>query len=292
MTDDHDAGEPGSAGARARHAAHREPARPAACVHEDAASGGRDSGDDDARPGDGDDDGGRRPDLAARKASMCRFSQTRSMRGGSAAAPANFEASAYGRRHDLHAGEHRQAVGAQEDRSTPSIRGARARSAASWRARASLGRHVHAAAYRAACSRIARGISDWRIRSGFRIASTTSARSRATVSIVFKPFEPGGETKTVTLQPHNGVIRLHITNDPFAEDTPHGSREKSPCETLPHFCVVRSAARTRGNGGDPECSADRGRRRRRSSDDLRGQYVLLSVQRRMTRTARGSPLRF
>jgi hypothetical protein len=54
------------------------------------------------------------------------------------------------------------------------------------------------------------------------------------ISVVFKKFETG-ETKTVTLQPHNGVIRLHITNDPFAEDTPHGSRAQSPCRTLPHF---------------------------------------------------------
>lgn len=52
--------------------------------------------------------------------------------------------------------------------------------------------------------------------------------------IVFKHFVTG-ETKTVRLQPQNGVIRMHVTNDPFVEDTPHGSREKNPCETLPHF---------------------------------------------------------
>lgn len=54
------------------------------------------------------------------------------------------------------------------------------------------------------------------------------------VTVVFKHFETG-YTKTVTLQPHNGVVRLHITNDPFVEDTPHGSLADNPCKTLPHF---------------------------------------------------------
>jgi hypothetical protein len=56
----------------------------------------------------------------------------------------------------------------------------------------------------------------------------------AGATIVFKKFGTD-ETKTVTLKPRNGVIRIHVTNDPFVEDTPHGSREKNPCETLPHF---------------------------------------------------------
>jgi hypothetical protein len=54
------------------------------------------------------------------------------------------------------------------------------------------------------------------------------------VTVVFKHFKTL-ETKTVTLQPHNGAVRLHITNDPFVEDTPHGSLAENPCKTLPHF---------------------------------------------------------
>jgi hypothetical protein len=54
------------------------------------------------------------------------------------------------------------------------------------------------------------------------------------VSLIFKKFETG-ETRTIKLRPHEGKVRMHITNDPFAEETPHGSRVQNPCKTLPHF---------------------------------------------------------
>jgi hypothetical protein len=73
------------------------------------------------------------------------------------------------------------------------------------------------------------------------------------VTVVFKHFKTG-ETKTVKLRPHNGVIRMHITNDPFVEDTPHGSRAENPCSKLPHFssyAVLLDPAGTVTNLGAP-----------------------------------------
>jgi hypothetical protein len=41
---------------------------------------------------------------------------------------------------------------------------------------------------------------------------------------------------TVELKPDaSGVIRIHVTNDPFVEDMPHGAPGVDPCKELPHF---------------------------------------------------------
>jgi hypothetical protein len=41
---------------------------------------------------------------------------------------------------------------------------------------------------------------------------------------------------TVELKPDaSGVIRIHVTNDPFVEDMPHGTAGVDPCQELPHF---------------------------------------------------------
>jgi hypothetical protein len=43
---------------------------------------------------------------------------------------------------------------------------------------------------------------------------------------------------TVELQPDaSGVIRIHVTNDPFVEDMPHGAAGVDPCKELPHFAT-------------------------------------------------------
>jgi hypothetical protein len=59
-----------------------------------------------------------------------------------------------------------------------------------------------------------------------------------TVELTFRKFDDkdGDETKTVTLKPdQNGVVRIHVSNDPFAHDPPLGSPEVDPCSALRHF---------------------------------------------------------
>jgi hypothetical protein len=56
-----------------------------------------------------------------------------------------------------------------------------------------------------------------------------------TVELTFRKFGEE-ETKTVYLTPDaKGVVRIHVSNDPFAHDPPLGSPELDPCAALRHF---------------------------------------------------------
>jgi hypothetical protein len=57
------------------------------------------------------------------------------------------------------------------------------------------------------------------------------------VELIFRKFdEDEKQARTVYLQPDkDGVVRIHVSNDPFAEDPPQGSKEKDPCSALRHF---------------------------------------------------------
>ena len=57
------------------------------------------------------------------------------------------------------------------------------------------------------------------------------------VELIFRKFDDAEtETKTVYLKPgKDGIVRIHVSNDPFAEDPPQGSKEIDPCSALRHF---------------------------------------------------------
>jgi hypothetical protein len=57
------------------------------------------------------------------------------------------------------------------------------------------------------------------------------------VALIFRKFDdPMTKTKTVYLTPNkDGIVRIHISNDPFAVDPPQGSKEIDPCAALRHF---------------------------------------------------------
>lgn len=57
------------------------------------------------------------------------------------------------------------------------------------------------------------------------------------VELIFRKFdEDEKQAKTVYLKPGaDGIVRIHVSNDPFAEDPPQGSRQIDPCSALKHF---------------------------------------------------------
>jgi hypothetical protein len=58
------------------------------------------------------------------------------------------------------------------------------------------------------------------------------------VELIFRKFddEDGKQVKTVYLKPGaDGKVRIHVSNDPFAEDPPQGSLQIDPCSALKHF---------------------------------------------------------
>jgi hypothetical protein len=58
------------------------------------------------------------------------------------------------------------------------------------------------------------------------------------VELTFRKFddEEAKDVKTVYLKPGaDGIVRIHVSNDPFAEDPPQGSRQIDPCSALKHF---------------------------------------------------------
>jgi hypothetical protein len=63
---------------------------------------------------------------------------------------------------------------------------------------------------------------------------------RKTVSgpVLLRYRQFGEAFSTVELKPDaHGVIRIHVTNDPFVQDMPHGTAGVDPCEQLPHFAT-------------------------------------------------------
>jgi hypothetical protein len=57
------------------------------------------------------------------------------------------------------------------------------------------------------------------------------------VELIFRKFDEDEKSaKTVYLKPGaDGIVRIHVSNDPFAEDPPQGSRQIDPCSALKHF---------------------------------------------------------
>ena len=58
------------------------------------------------------------------------------------------------------------------------------------------------------------------------------------VALIFRRFDDfsGKDAKTVYLKPGaKGIVRIHVSNDPFAEDPPLGSKQIDPCSALKHF---------------------------------------------------------
>jgi hypothetical protein len=58
------------------------------------------------------------------------------------------------------------------------------------------------------------------------------------VELVFRKFDDfsGENAKIVRLRPGaDGRVRIHVSNDPFAEDPPQGTRQIDPCSALKHF---------------------------------------------------------
>ena len=57
------------------------------------------------------------------------------------------------------------------------------------------------------------------------------------VELIFRKFdEDEKQARTVYLKPDSdGIVRIHVSNDPFAEDPPQGSKEIDPCAALKHF---------------------------------------------------------
>jgi hypothetical protein len=61
--------------------------------------------------------------------------------------------------------------------------------------------------------------------------------SAGMVELIFRKFDDDEkQAKTVYLKPDaDGVVRIHVSNDPFAEDPPQGSKQIDPCSALKHF---------------------------------------------------------
>jgi hypothetical protein len=58
------------------------------------------------------------------------------------------------------------------------------------------------------------------------------------VELLFRKFDDvsGKDVKSVYLKPGaDGIVRIHVSNDPFAEDPPQGSKQIDPCSALKHF---------------------------------------------------------
>jgi hypothetical protein len=57
------------------------------------------------------------------------------------------------------------------------------------------------------------------------------------VELSFRKFdEDEKHAKSVYLKPGaDGIVRIHVSNDPFAEDPPQGSKQIDPCSALKHF---------------------------------------------------------
>lgn len=57
------------------------------------------------------------------------------------------------------------------------------------------------------------------------------------VELIFRKFdEDEKQAKSVYLKPGaDGIVRIHVSNDPFAEDPPQGSKQIDPCSALKHF---------------------------------------------------------
>ena len=104
------------------------------------------------------------------------------------------------------------------------------------------------------------------------------------VELIFRKFDdPKTETKTVYLTPNkDGIVRIHISNDPFAEDPPQGSKEIDPCAALRHFAsyslLLYPAGEDKSSLMTPPIAAP-SRRRRAAARQRRQQHRLLPVRR-------------
>jgi len=70
-----------------------------------------------------------------------------------------------------------------------------------------------------------------------RVEYRKDLNGEAPVELIFRKFdEDEKQAKTVYLKPDaDGIVRIHVSNDPFAEDPPQGSKQIDPCSALKHF---------------------------------------------------------